>query len=131
MKKRVFAVLVGLMLFVGCAGFQLPSADQAAVQIVAQRIGYYVAKNNPSIVPQAKLIALGVTSSQDPELMKVALNLAVKELTKQFPTDPLLAADLNIIISSVKLNQPGIKLNLEQVTPIINAFINGMDVAVK
>jgi len=133
--KKIYFKLIGLviavMMFASCAAIQLQPAEEVAIQIVAQRVGYYVAKNNPTIVPQAKLIALGITASQDPDLMKIALNLAVKELAKQFPKDPLLASDLNLILGAIKINQPDIKLNLEQITPIINAFINGMDVAVK
>ena len=127
---KLFGVLIAIIMIVGCAGVKLPPAQSVTLQIVAQRVGYYVAKKNPEIVPQAKLVALGITASQDPELMKVALNLAIKELLKQFPADPLLASDVNLILSSLQISQPNTKLNLEEVIPIINAFVNGMDVAV-
>jgi hypothetical protein len=133
--KRFWLIIFAVFMFIGCAGIQSQPAEQIALQIVAQRIGYAVGHNNPAIVPQAKLIAQGITASGNADLTKVALQTAISALSKQFPNDPLLAADINLIVTGLgigmyqPINAP--KLDLSQVTPLINAFVSGLDIGSK
>jgi hypothetical protein len=129
MKKILISFIVVLML-AGCAGFQTQPAQNIALQIVAQRIGYYVGKNNPTLVPQAKLAAQGILASQTSDLAKAALQVGIDSLTKQF-NDPLLASDVQLIVSGLGLNLPNVKIDLTQLTPIINAFVSGLDIGSK
>ena len=130
--KRLFIGLIAVFMIIGlvaCAGLNQP-AEQVVLQIVAQRIGYQVAKNNPAIVPQAKLIAQGVLANQNADLSKLALQAAIDALINQFPNDPLLASDIQLIVSGLNLKIPTAKFDLAALTPIINAFISGLDIGV-
>jgi hypothetical protein len=133
MKKTFIPVVVAFALaftvlanFTGCAGVQQP-ASQIALQIVAQRVGYQVGKADPSIVPQAKLVAQGILASQTSDLAKVALNTAIASLTAQF-NDPLLTSDIQLIVTGLNLNIPTAKIDLTALTPLINAFLSGLDI---
>lgn len=129
MKKTIMGIIfVSILITVGCGNIQIQPAEKIALQIVAQRVGYYVAKNNPSIVPQAVLVAQGIIASKDGVAAKIAINLAITELLKQFPNDPLLESDLRLIASGVKLDIPELKIDVAQLEPIITAFVNGMKV---
>jgi hypothetical protein len=136
MKKTLISIIVAFALafmvlanFTGCASFQSQPAQNIALQIVAQRIGYYVGKNNASVVPQAKLIAQGVLASQDADATKIALAMAIGTLARQFPTDPLLGSDIELIVNGLGIRVPSSKIDLAVVTPLINAFISGMDIS--
>ena len=130
MKRPIIGIIIALIVFVmaGCSAIQVQPAENLALQIAAQRVGYYVAKNNPSIVSQATLVAQGVTATKESDAIKVAMNLAIAELVKQFPDDPLLESDLKLIASGIKLDIPAAKIDTSQLEPIIAAFINGMKV---
>lgn len=77
-----------LVLMSGCSGLQVSDANSLALQIAAQRAGFYVGQNNPEIVPHAKLVADGILAQEGNAPVKTALNLAITELAKQFPDDP-------------------------------------------
>jgi hypothetical protein len=129
--KKFWLFFVSILMFIsviGCAGITSQPAEQIALQIVAQRVGYAVGHNNPSIVPQAKLIAQGITASGNADLTKVALNTAISALSKQFPNDPLLASDIALIVSGLNLQLPATKIDLGQLSPLINAFVSGLDI---
>jgi len=129
--KKFVAVLIGVLVLVGCSNIQFQGSDSVALQVVAQRIGYYVAKNNPQIVAPAKLAAKGLLTSQDSNIIKSSLNSAATELAKQFPKDPLLESDLKLIIASLKIKEPDTKLDLDKVAPLVEAFINGLEIGAK
>lgn len=128
--KKIFLVVIVLLFAIGCSGLQLHNSNDIALQIIAQRVGYYVGKNNPSVVPQAKLVAQGITASKDSAFAKSAINTALKELSKQFH-DPLLDADLKLIAAEFKLEAPNAKIDLSQLSPLITAFVAGMDAGTK
>jgi hypothetical protein len=128
--KRFWPILLSVIVLIGvlgCSTTPIKPAEQIALQIVAQRVGYVVAKENPSIAPQAKLIAQGILAANNSDLAKAALNTAIETLMTQIK-DPLLAIDVQAIISGLSLNIPSIKLDLTQVAPIVNAFISGIDI---
>ncbi len=131
MKKIFSAILLTILcLVLGCSGLQ-QSRNDIAMQIVVQRVGYYVGKNNPAIVPQAKLVAQGIAASKDSALAKAALNTAIGGLSKQFNNDPLLEADLKLIAAGFKLEAPTVKIDLSQLSPLITAFVAGMEAGIK
>lgn len=123
------AIVVGLPL--ACSMPSVQTTENVALQIVAQRIGFNLAKNNPSIVPQVKLAAQGILSGNTADLQKMALQAGITALTFQFPGDPLLAADIQLIESGLNLSLPDVTLTTAQITPLVNAFIAGLDVGVK
>jgi hypothetical protein len=131
MKKKILSCFILLLILIGCSGIQTQTAQNIALQIVAQRIGYQVAQNNPSIVPQAELIAKGILAGNTADLQKIALQAAISALTAQFPDDPLLAADIQLIVVGLNLNLPSATFSTADLAPLINAFLNGMAVANK
>lgn len=128
MKKIIVAVLM-LAALIGCANIQIQPAEKIALQIAAQRIGYYVATNNPDIATQAILIAQGVLVEKESTTLKLAFALATAELLKQFPNDPLLKSDIKLIAQGIKIDIPETQLNIKELEPIIAAFINGVKIA--
>lgn len=129
MKKAciIFAVII----LAGCSAITFNTQEQIALQIVAQRVGYSIAKSNPSIAMQAKLVAQGILASDNSDVAKAAIDMAVKELVKQFPGDPLLESDLKLIVSGLQIDIPNVKIDIGQYKVVVNAFINGLDVGVK
>ena len=123
--KKGFLMAVLLMMVLGCAGTPLQTSENVALQVVAQRVGYYVGKGNPAIAPQAKLIAQGIAANTDGDLAKAALDTALVALSTQFP-DPLLAADIKLIVSSLNLKVPAAKIDVSAIQPLITAFLNGL-----
>lgn len=128
MKKIIAAALI-LVVLTGCANIQIQPAEKIALQIAAQRIGYYVATNNPDIATQAILIAQGVLVEKESTALKLAFALATAELLKQFPNDPLLKSDIKLIVQGIKIDIPETQLNVKELEPIIAAFINGVKIA--
>lgn len=128
MKKIIAAALI-LVVLTGCANIQIQPAEKIALQIAAQRIGYYVATNNPDIATQAILIAQGVLVEKESTAFKLAFALATAELLKQFPNDPLLKSDIKLIAQGIKIDIPETQLNIKELEPIIAAFINGVTIA--
>jgi len=126
--KKLGIVVLMLVLMSGCSGLQVSDANSLALQIAAQRAGFYVGKNNPEIVPHAKLVADGILAQEGNALVKTALNLAITELAKQFPDDPLLEGDLRLIVSALQIDSPEIPIDLAKLHPVIAAFINGMEI---
>jgi hypothetical protein len=130
--KKLLISLLAVVFLISCSGIttSTQTMENIALQLAAQRIGYQVAKSNPSIVPQAKLVAQGILAGQTVDLQKAALQDAMVALTAQF-RDPLLLADAQIVITGLGLATPTvgqipIPLTSAQLTPIINAFIVGM-----
>lgn len=128
MKKAIIAIIITIIMLAGCANIQIQPAEKIALQIAAQRVGYYVANNNPDIAPQAILIAQGIIADKESTALKVAFTLAVSELVKQFPDDPLLASDLKLIASTLQIDVPEAQIDIEQIKPLIAAFIEGLEI---
>lgn len=128
MKKLGIVVLM-LVLMSGCSGLQVSDANSLALQIAAQRAGFYVGQKNPEIAPVAKVIAQGIIGEgSDQDMIKAALDLGITELAKQFPDDPLLESDLKLIASTLQIDLPDSKIDIEQVKPLITAFIEGLEI---
>lgn len=128
MKKAIIGMIITIIMLAGCANIQIQPAEKIALQIAAQRVGYYVAQERPDVVPQAILIARGIIADKESTALKIAFTLAVSELVKQFPNDPLLASDIKLIAQGIKIDIPETKLNMKELEPIINAFINGLKI---
>jgi hypothetical protein len=129
MKKLLIGIIITMIMLAGCANIQIQPAEKIALQIAAQRIGYYVATNNPDIATQAILIAQGVLVEKESTTLKLAFALATAELLKQFPNDPLLKSDIKLIAQGIKIDIPETQLNIKELEPIIAAFINGVKIA--
>ena len=128
MKKLGIVVLM-LVLMSGCSGLQVSDANSLALQIAAQRAGFYVGQKNPEIAPVAKVIAQGIIGEgSDQDMIKAALDLGITELAKQFPDDPLLESDLKLIASTLQIDLPDSKIDIEQVKLLITAFIEGLEI---
>lgn len=128
MKKSLIGIIIAIIMLAGCANIQIQPAEKIALQIAAQRVGYYVAQEKPDVVPQAILIAQGIIADKESTALKIAFTLAVNELVKQFPYDPLLASDIKLIAQGIKIDVPETKLNVKELEPIIAAFINGVKI---
>lgn len=128
MKKAIIGIIITIIMLAGCANIQIQPAEKIALQIAAQRVGYYVAQEKPDVVPQAILIAQGIIADKESTALKIAFTLAVNELVKQFPNDPLLASDIKLIAQGIKIDIPETKLNIKELEPIIAAFINGLTI---
>lgn len=129
MKKAIIGLIITIIIMLaGCANIQIQPAEKIALQIAAQRVGYYVAKNNPDIAPQAILVAQGIIAEKESTALKIAFTLAVAELVKQFPNDPLLKSDILLIAQGIKIDIPETQLNVKELEPIIAAFINGVKI---
>jgi predicted small secreted protein len=131
MKSFYFIVVVVLVvaLLAGCNFVRIDQGQGIALQIAAKRVGYYVGQNNPEIAPVAKVIAQGIIGEgSDQDMIKAALDLGITELAKQFPDDPLLESDLKLIASTLQIDLPDSKIDIEQVKPLITAFIEGLEI---
>ncbi|MCK9570067.1 hypothetical protein M0R72_14080 [Candidatus Pacearchaeota archaeon] len=128
MKKLLIAIIITVIMLAGCANLQIQPAEKIALQIAAQRVGFYVAQNDPDIAPQAILIAQGIIAEKESTALKIAFTLAVAELVKQFPDDPLLKSDILLIAQGIKIDVPETKLDVKELEPIIAAFINGVKI---
>lgn len=130
MKSFYFIVVVLVVaLLAGCNFVRIDQGEGIALQIAAKRVGYYVGQNNPEIAPVAKVIAQGVVGEgSDSDMIKAALNLGIAELIKQFPDDPLLESDLKLIASTLQIDLPDSKIDIDQVKPLITAFIEGLEI---
>ena len=106
------------LLLIGCASFQLQSNEQKAVQGLAKQAGFIFGKQHPEMIPQAKLVAIGINASQNEDIQK-NFDLAVKSLLKYFPS-PILKSQINLVLV-------GMKTTGADVAPIVLAFIEGMD----
>ncbi len=123
----VFTILVALL--AGCNLVRVDQGQSIALQIAAKRVGYYVGQNNPEIAPVAQVIAQGVVGAgSDSDMIKAALNLGISELVKQFPDDPLLESDLRLITSTLQIDLPESKLDIEQIQPLVAAFVEGLEI---
>lgn len=129
-KLYVIVAMVVAMLIASCNFVQVDQSQSIALQIVAKRVGYYVGKSNPEIVPIVKIAAQGIVGADsESSVIKSALNTGIEELAKQFPNDPLLESDLKLIMSALKINVPDSTVSIEQVRPLITAFIEGLDIS--
>ena len=131
MKSFYFIVVVVLVvaLLAGCNFVRIDQGQGIALQIAAKRVGYYVGQKNPEIAPVAKVIAQGVVGAgSDSDMIKAALNLGISELVKQFPNDPLLESDLRLITSTLQIDVPESKLDIEQIQPLVAAFVEGLEI---
>lgn len=131
MKSFYFIVVVVLVvaLLAGCNFVRIDQGQGIALQIAAKRVGYYVGQNNPEIAPVAKVIAQGVVGvDSNSDMIKAALDLGINELVKQFPNDPLLASDLKLIASTLQIDVPEAQIDIEQIKPLIAAFIEGLEI---
>lgn len=129
-KLYVIFTVVVAMLIASCNFVQVDQSQSIALQIVAKRVGYYVGKSNPEIVLVAKIAAQGIVGvDSDSSMIKSALNAGIEELAKQFPNDPLLESDLRLIVSALKINVPDSAVSVEQVRPLIAAFVEGLDIS--
>lgn len=130
MKKITLSIMATLLLLMtGCANMQVTDTDMIIAQIAAKRIGFYVGQNNPEIAPLAKTVAQGIIGVEnDSDMIKAAFYLGTSELAKLFPNDPLLESDLNLIVSSLKLDLPETQIDVSQVKPLIIAFCDGLEI---
>lgn len=131
MKAFYFSVVVVLVLalLAGCNFVKIDQGQAVALQIAAKRVGYYVGQKNPEIAPVAQVVAQGVIGAgSDSDMIKAALNLGISELVKQFPDDPLLESDLRLITSTLQIDLPESKLDIEQIQPLIAAFVEGLEI---
>jgi|LSQX01.2.fsa_nt_gb hypothetical protein len=128
MLQKLCLVMVAICIMAGCSNVILQDSNALALQIASQRIGFYVGKNNPDIVPHAKLIVDGIMANENPDLTKDALHVAIIALAKQFPNDPLLEGDLMLIVSALQIDLPETQIDLAQVRPLIIAFVNGLEI---
>ena len=131
MKSFYFTVIMILAVAVlaGCNFVRIDQGQGIALQIAAKRVGYYVGQKNPEIAPVAKVVAQGVIGEgSDQDMIKAALDLGITELAKQFPDDPLLESDLKLIASTLQIDLPDSKIDIDQVKPLITAFIEGLEI---
>lgn len=127
--KRLSCVMIAVILLAGCSAVQITEGESIALQIAAKRVGFYVGKENSEIVAIAKVMAQGVADvNNDSDALKMALNIGIEELVKQFPEDPLLESDLKLIVSSLQINMPDSKLDIAEVKPLVSAFIEGLEI---
>jgi hypothetical protein len=96
--------------------FRVDKKKQILIQEWAQKAGYVFGKQHPEMIPQAKLIAVGITTLQGNKQQR-DLKTAVRFLLK---LSPELEAPMEVIFLTVKNTG-------EDLTPIVLAFIDGME----
>jgi hypothetical protein len=114
----VSLVFILMVMIVGCTLLRFLPAEQIALQSMARKAGFIFGKQHPEMIPQARLIALGIEASEDEDVKK-NFNLAVEALLKHFP-NTILKRQIDVVLIEIA------KTNADLI-PIVEAFIEGME----
>ena len=121
--KFLFSVAVSLVFILMvtiavCAVLRYPSAEQIACQSMARKAGFIFGKQHPEMIPQARLIALGIEASNDEDITK-NFDIAVEVLIRYYPNE-ILRRQIDLTLIEIA------KLGAD-IQPIVEAFISGME----
>lgn len=125
MKRKIACVLVLGLLLVGCAWLQtVPDTTETVLsKIAARRVGTWLAQHQPVVADTGVQLAQAVVATADMTTIE-----AFTEFLGTCITDPVLAADINDILSVLDVDEPEMsperKLLFQQVA---GAFIEGVN----
>lgn len=139
MRARYSAIagVLALVMLTGCAGVQFVQDNEIFSQLVARRAGYHLAKGNPDAASVAKTAAqpilAAIETGSTATAVKAMIDAGVAELLKKYD-DPMLVADLQLIMSGLKFDGMGDgpideKVKLAYMSNVVKAFLAGVEIA--
>ena len=128
MKKFIVLPLLLIFLLTGCGIFTInPQIETILEQMVARRLAFELAKDNQEIIVPGIAICNVILRAPDKAMIDVYLQDATKKLTNYVASDPLLQADLLMLLGMITIKTPeGPDLNLIILKNAAEGFKTGL-----
>jgi len=128
MKKFSISIFLAMVMFMfGCAvnpdaPVQIDPESQAMIaQIAGRHAGAELVKENPEIAREVSALCEGILVANEDEILKVIVDRIVVVLSDELIDDPLLVADIQDIVSMIKIKSDVVVISPEQLAVIKGA----------
>lgn len=136
LKGILIFFVIGMFMMIGCTGAQVQidqDSQETVAKIAGRRAGNELAKEYPDIAEHIYAACQDIIAQDEPDFISIAANRLTAIILAAEIDDPLLVADINDILSMIKID-PGIEITTDQMAVIKAAaagLISGIEIESK
>ena len=132
--KKFSIVLIMAIFLCGCISFQVGSDEkELAAKIAARHVGFELQKEYPDIAKEVLALSEEILLAEKDDILLIAIDRVISVLTDEVIDDPLLAMDIQDLVSLVQI-KADVEITQEQkdlVDAISKGLISGIELGGK